>query len=300
MSDLISRSEEEWKDIQGYEGLYQVSNLGNIKNKKGKLLKPFRKGKYGHSLVGLSKDNKSTKYQVHRIVAIHFIPNPENKPEVCHKDNTLDKNGFLDNSASNLIWGTHKENCEFENTRKRQSENHADFTGENNPNYGNKYSDKNKEKLMKERGKQVLQWKDGRVIAFYESLRDAERKTGICWVNIRNVCDRQYKHAGGYEWSYVCKPYDVEKVVAELEKLPNREADYYYANSNDVIDREDAIEIVKQGGVSDDVCEWKLEDEEANLYLTGCQQRQLIFDGTPKENGYRYCPYCGKKIKVVE
>lgn len=94
--------------------------------------------------------------------------------------------------------------------------------------------------------------------------------------------------------------YDVEKVVAELEELPNREADHYYANSNDVIDREDAIEIVKQGGVSDDVCEWKLEDEEANLYLTGCQQRQLIFDGTPKENKYEYCPYCGKKIKVVE
>ena len=260
MSDLISRSEEEWKDIQGYEGLYQVSNLGNIKNKKGKLLKPFRKGKYGHSLVGLSKDNKSTKYQVHRIVAIHFIPNPENKPEVCHKDNTLDKNGFLDNSASNLIWGTHKENCEFENTRKRQSENHADFTGENNPNYGNKYSDKNKEKLMKERGKQVLQWKDGRVIAFYESLRDAERKTGICWVNIRNVCDGQYKHAGGYEWSYVCKPYDVEKVVAELEE----QAEQYSRRALELVDKsteagihnkgkacsyEHAIDIVKRGGV---------------------------------------------------
>ena len=43
--------------------------------------------------------------------------------------------------------------------------------------------------------------------------------------------------------------YSVEKVVAELEKLPNREADYYYANSNDVIDREDAIDIVKRGGV---------------------------------------------------
>lgn len=52
--------------------------------------------------------------------------------------------------------------------------------------------------------------------------------------------------------------------------------------------------------ISDDVCEWKLEDEEANLYLTGCRQRQLIFEGTPKENGYRYCTYCRKKIKVVE
>ena len=53
-------------------------------------------------------------------------------------------------------------------------------------------------------------------------------------------------------------------------------------------------------GNHDDVCEWKLEDEEANLYLTGCQKRQLLIEGTPKENGYRYCPYCGKKIKVVE
>ena len=59
-----------------------------------------------------------------------------------------------------------------------------------------------------------------------------------------------------------------------------------------VIDKE-------SGSGNDDVCEWKLEDEEANLYLTGCQQRQLILEGTPKENGYRYCPYCGKKIKIV-
>ena len=52
-----------------------------------------------------------------------------------------------------------------------------------------------------------------------------------------------------FDLSYQPTAYDVEKVVAELEKLPNREADYYYANSNDVIDREDAIDIVKRGGV---------------------------------------------------
>lgn len=94
--------------------------------------------------------------------------------------------------------------------------------------------------------------------------------------------------------------YDVEKVVTELEKLPNREADYYYANSNDVIDREDAIEIVKQSGVSDDVCEWRLCDEEANVYDTSCRNPHILIEGTPKENNYEYCPYCGKKIKVVE
>lgn len=93
--------------------------------------------------------------------------------------------------------------------------------------------------------------------------------------------------------------YDIDKVVEELEEkkqnaLEVEESIKEYNVWND------AIEIVKQGGVYDDVCEWKLEDEEANLHLTGCQQRQLIFEGTPKENGYRYCPYCGKKIKVVE
>ena len=49
-----------------------------------------------------------------------------------------------------------------------------------------------------------------------------------------------------------------------------------------------------------DCCEWKLEDAEANLYVTSCEQRHLIFEDTPKENGYRFCPYCGRKILEVE
>lgn len=96
--------------------------------------------------------------------------------------------------------------------------------------------------------------------------------------------------------------YYIDKVVEKLEELADNSNDHMYESYFD--GKEDgireAIEIVKQGGVADDVCEWKREDEEANLYLTGCQQRQLIFEGTPKENGYRYCHYCGKKIKVVE
>lgn len=61
-----------------------------------------------------------------------------------------------------------------------------------------------------------------------------------------------------------------------------------------------AIEIVKQGGVSDDVCEWRLCDEEANVYDTSCRNPHILIEGTPKENNYEHCPYCGKKIKVVE
>ena len=92
--------------------------------------------------------------------------------------------------------------------------------------------------------------------------------------------------------------YDIDKVVEELElhsfELGTDTLPVHYVRLNE------AIEIVKQSGVSDDVCKWKLEDEEDNLYLTGCQQRQLIFEGTPKENGYRYCHYCGKKILCKE
>ena len=216
--------DEQWKDVCGYEGLYTVSNLGRIKNRKGKILKAYKHDIYGHCSVGLSKDNKNKQFQVHRLVALHFIPNPEGKPEVCHKDNTLDENGFLDNSASNLAWGTHKENCQYENTRRRQSENHADVSGKKNPNYGKRVPKERKERYMKEKGKQVLQWENGRVIAFYESLKDAGRKTGTHWTNIRRVCDGHYQRAGGYEWSYAENPFVlvseyVEAVVAELEEM---------------------------------------------------------------------------------
>ena len=51
---------------------------------------------------------------------------------------------------------------------------------------------------------------------------------------------------------------------------------------------------------SSDYCEWKLIDEEANVYDTSCRNPHILIEGTPKENNYEYCPYCGKKIKVVD
>ena len=88
--------------------------------------------------------------------------------------------------------------------------------------------------------------------------------------------------------------FNVDKVVEQLESLRNAEADYYYAGSNDVIDREDAIEIVKQGGISDDVCEWKQDDMCETVYRVcgGCFTSAYQKD-------FKFCPYCGKKIKVV-
>lgn len=70
----------------------------------------------------------------------------------------------------------------------------------------------------------------------------------------------------------------------------------------EVISIGNAVNIITVGEVKweADCCEWKLEDEEANLYVTKCEQRQLIFEGTPTENGYKFCPYCGRKILEVE
>lgn len=86
--------------------------------------------------------------------------------------------------------------------------------------------------------------------------------------------------------------YDVDKVVEEIEASGK--------NTDVCIRKIRAIEIVKQGGVSDDVCEWRVCDEEANVYDTSCRNPHILTEGTPRENNYKYCPYCGKNIKAVE
>ena len=94
--------------------------------------------------------------------------------------------------------------------------------------------------------------------------------------------------------------YSVDKVVEELElhsfELGTDTLPVHYVRLND------AIEIVKQGGISDAsdyVCEWRLCDEEANVYDTSCRNPHILIEGTPQENNYEFCPYCGNKIKVV-
>lgn len=105
---------EVWKDVKGYEGHYQVSNLGRIKTlkkqvgRKGteKLMTPYMEWN-GYSRVALYKDKKPKQFIVHRLVAEAFIPNPEGKPVVDHINGDR-----TDNRVENLRWCTHSENSQ--------------------------------------------------------------------------------------------------------------------------------------------------------------------------------------------
>ena len=92
---------EEWRAVKGYEGIYQISSLGRIRNFYGRILKP-ETARNGYKRITLW-DRK--KYQIHRLVAIAFIPNPENKETVNHKNGVK-----TDNRVENLEWNTWSEN----------------------------------------------------------------------------------------------------------------------------------------------------------------------------------------------
>jgi NUMOD4 motif len=96
--------EEIWKDINGYEGLYQISNLGNARSSKSGRILLFDYSN-GYLRVRLSKNGKVKTKRVHILVASHFIVNPENFPQVNHKDGNKHNNYF-----TNLEWNTHSMN----------------------------------------------------------------------------------------------------------------------------------------------------------------------------------------------
>lgn len=102
----MTKVAEIWKEIPGFP-TYEVSDTGKFRNKKRN--KPvIENEKWGlYKRVKLSRNNNRFYFSSHRIVAMTFIPNPDNKPIVCHKDNNK-----YNNCADNLYWGTHKENTQ--------------------------------------------------------------------------------------------------------------------------------------------------------------------------------------------
>lgn len=195
--------EEIWKDINGYEGLYQVSNIGRVRSlghdkwHKGKILKPSFDGKHCYLFVGLHKNGIIKQINVHRLVAIAFIPNPKNLPCVNHINEIK-----TDNHAHNLEWCTIEYNSNYGNAMSNMI---ASRRRNNNQNEINK-----KIKETKERNnsfsceKPVAQYSmDGQFIASYCSATDAERKTGISRGGIQRCCVGKYSQAKGYVWKYL-------------------------------------------------------------------------------------------------
>lgn len=121
---------EEWKSIPGYEGLYEISSYGRVKSldryvkvksksyrlQKGKMLSPI-KNKYGYLQVFLCCNGKYKIISVHRLVAIAFLPNPDNLPIINHKNE--DKS---DNRVENLEWCNHKYNSNYNGVLKKRSQ----------------------------------------------------------------------------------------------------------------------------------------------------------------------------------
>lgn len=117
--------EEEWRDIEGYEGYYQVSNLGRVKSldriitykdnrkflKKGNVMTQT-KDKEGYLTIGLSMNGKQKTFKVHRLVAMSFIPNGEKLPQVNHLNSLV-----YDNKVENLQWCSNKMNCIHKTTK---------------------------------------------------------------------------------------------------------------------------------------------------------------------------------------
>lgn len=194
---------EIWKDIQGYEGLYQVSNLGRVKSlgrfidrlvygnywQEEKILKP-NKTKYGYLIVELRKNKKPKSFLVHRLVAITFIPNSENKPEVDHIN--ADK---TNNSVNNLRWVTAKENV-------RNPLNMVHLTGKNHPMFGKKHSEETKEKLRGANNPRARKVKNIETKEIFDTVTDAEKKYNLSRGCIKCAIKKNWKSAG-YHWEYV-------------------------------------------------------------------------------------------------
>lgn len=171
---------EIWKDIKGYEGLYQISNLGRVKslgNKSNHTMPIIMKQATikNYKCISLRK-NSSKIFKVHRLVAETFIPNPRNKPQVNHIDGNKENNNM-----DNLEWCTPSENAK-----------HAYKSGLNKPKKG----------IENNRSTTVVKIDllTGEELETYYSLREAERKTNIQHNDISKCCKGIYKQAGGYKW----------------------------------------------------------------------------------------------------
>ena len=180
--------EEIWKDVVGYEGLYQVSNLGRVKSiahkvrcRGGfrtlptKLMSPQTdKKKNFYYFVRLHKNGVAKSYFVHRLVAVAFIDNPNNLPQINHKDGNK-----RNNNVNNIEWCTASENSH-----------HAFTTGLSTPT------------ISHYRGVQAFRFSDNSFVGEYKSQHEAAKILGL---NVAHICSNLHgrcEHIKGYYFKY--------------------------------------------------------------------------------------------------
>lgn len=195
---------ELWKDIEGFEGYYQISNKGNVRSvnrfdgvhdRQGSLIRQNLKHN-GYLQVGLRKHGKRKWFGVHRLVAIHFIENPDNKPQVNHIDGNK-----LNNTVENLEWVTGRENQRHaikmglrDNMPK----------GENHSFYGKFGADSKSAKPVIRRDP-----KTGEIKLYKAKI--LAKDDGFDVTSISKCCHGKMKHHKGYEW-YFAKDFDKDIV----------------------------------------------------------------------------------------
>lgn len=162
---------ENWKDIEGYEGLYQVSTHGRVRSlKRNKIMNPV-KAINGYMRVRLIKNGKDKNYLVHRLVAEAFLPNWFDDPQVNHRDENKQNN-----HVDNLEWCSAKYNTNYGSCIKRRVE-----------------------KLSKP----VLQFlKTGEFVREWVSIQEVERQLGVCHSKISLCCKGKRKSHHGFIWRY--------------------------------------------------------------------------------------------------
>lgn len=165
---------EIWKDIVDYEGLYQVSNFGRVKSLwfgQERIMKPY-KNKKGYLQLILCKEGKQKHLYVHRLVAQAFIDNPDNLPEVNHRDENKENN-----RVENLEWCNRLYNCTYGTARER---------------------------ITKAKSKTVYQYTlDGEFVREWSSTAEVQRQTGWKQGNISTCCiGKRLKSIYGFRWSY--------------------------------------------------------------------------------------------------